>query len=171
MGLFSKSRKEPETSLADLEAEAAAATAAYVPQPPIGGNALFTAYRSKSAFMIDWAASVFLEAGKDPIEHRDGVEHMARIVTFARVYMGLIGLADSHGSKQALATLNAFDRGNLVPVLDIMYPAVIRSIAASSGARGDMEVRQFEYGVETAFENIFAEARAEYLEAVMADEY
>jgi hypothetical protein len=124
------------------------------------------AYQSKSGFMVDWAAGIFREAGKDPIQDRDGVEAMATIAAFGKIQQFLAGYAESSGSTRSLEMLDVFDRGNLLPVLDSMYPAVVRSLAASSGLSRDVEVEAFRGQIETAVEKVFADCREEYLEGV-----
>ncbi len=147
------------------------AAANYEPRKPNTELGPFGAYQSKSQFMVDWAADVFRQAGKDPTIHEPGVADMATIAAFTQILYRLRAGAVNNSDRASAEYLDSFDRGNLLPVLDTLYPAAIRSIAKGAGCRGDMMIDQFVRGFDKTFDEAFARCRAEFVEGVLKGDF
>lgn len=165
MGFLSRRR---EQSALPTPQEAAAG---YLPKTPNAALDPFGSYESKSQFMVDWAADVFRQAGEDPAIHADGVDDMAGIAAFTQIVFRLRAGAVSNGDRRSVEYLDSFDRGDLLPVLDTLYPSAIRSVAKGAGCRDDAMIDHFVRDFDKTFDEVFARCRAEFVEGVLKGDF
>jgi hypothetical protein len=137
----------------------------YEPRTPNGSLGPFGAYESKSQFMVDWAADIFRQADMDPSAHADGIQDVATIAAFTQLLYRMRAGAISNNDRRSVEYLDAFDRGNLLPVLDTLYPAAIRSVAEGAGCRGALMIDRFVQAFDGTFDEVFNECRAEFVGA------
>jgi hypothetical protein len=143
----------------------------YEPRTPSSSLGAFGGYKSKSQFMVDWAGDIFRHAGKDPSANAAGVEDMATIAAFTQLLFRLRAGAVSNHDERSIEYLDAFDRGNLLPVLDTLYPTAIRSIAEGAGCRGALMSDRFVEAFDETFDEVFSECRAEFVEGVLKGDF
>jgi hypothetical protein len=146
-------------------------TTSYEPRRPNASLGPFGAYDFKSQFMIDWAADVFREAGKDPSAHASGVEDMAMIAAFTQIVFRLRSAAVNNNDEKSCQYLDSFDRENLLQVLDTLYPTAIRSIAKGAGCRDGAMVDHFVGDFNGTFDRIFTACRAEFVQGVLKGDF
>ena len=139
-----------------------------VPNPSLG---FFGAYDSKAQFMVDWAADVFRQAGRDPAANAAGVQEMARIAAFTQIVFRLRAGALSNGDKRSVRYLDSFDRSNLLPVLDTMYPTAMRYIAKGAGCSAGPMTDNFISNFGSTFDEIFLNCRGEFVEGVLKGDF
>lgn len=147
------------------------AAAGYLPRTPNAALGPFGGYESKSQFMVDWAADVFRQAGEDPAMHASGVDDMARIAAFTQIVFRLRAGAVNNSDRRSVEYLDSFDRGNLLPVLDTLYPSAIRCMAKGAGCRGDMMIDHYVQSFDGTFDEIFDRCRAEFVEGVLKGDF
>ena len=159
MGFLNR-KKHPEMPPPQTAAEG------YEPRTPNSSLGPFGGYESKSQFMVDWAADIFRQADMDPRAHADGVREMATIAAFTQLLYRMRAGAVSNNDRRSVEYLDAFDRGNLLPVL-----AAIRSIAEGAGCRGTLMIDSFVQGFDGTFDEVFNECRAEFVEGVLKGDF
>ena len=143
----------------------------YEPRTPSGSLGPFGGYESKSQFMVDWAADIFRRAGQDPGAHAAGIEDMATIAAFTQLLYRMRAGAVSNNDQRSVEYLDAFDRANLLPVLDTLYPAAIRSIAEGAGCRDALMIDNFVQAFDRTFDEVFTDCRAEFVEGVLKGDF
>lgn len=138
------------------------------PVPTAFGERLgdFGAYDSKAQFMIDWAASIFREAGQNPSEHLDGIRDMANIACFTQIWFRLRNVADGNGDRRTAAYLDSVDRQALLPVVDTVYPTAIEMSGRSGGMQDGPMMANFKSQMDRTFDDTFRACRAEFIEGV-----
>jgi hypothetical protein len=121
--------------------------------------------------MVDWAADIFRQAGKDPTDHAAGVQEMATIAAFTQILYRLQGGAASNDDRRSLKYLETFDPGNLLPVLDTLYPTAMRYIAKGAGCWGGPMADAFISNFDKTFDEVFLKCRAEFVEGVLKGDF
>jgi hypothetical protein len=121
--------------------------------------------------MVDWAADIFRQAGKDPSAYAAGIESMATIAAFTQILYRLRAGAVSNSDRRSVEYLDDFDRANLLPVLDTLYPTAIRSIAEGAGCRGALMIDRFVQDCDGTFEEVFNGCCAEFVEGVLKGDF
>jgi hypothetical protein len=147
------------------------ATSPYTPKTPNGSLGPFGAYDSTAQFMVDWAADIFRQAGKDPADHAAGVQEMANIAAFTQIVFRLRAGALNNHDKRSIKYLDSFDLQNLLPVLDTLYPTAMRHIAKGAGCASGPETDHFISNFDTTFDQIFVDCRGEFVEGVLKGDF
>lgn len=154
MGIFSRGQNTP---IAGVKPAA----------PPLQpGTSLghFGAYDSKAQFMLDWAASVFREAGRDPASRLPGIHDMANIACYGQIWFPLRSLAD--GSRKSIELLDSLDHSALLASIDTWYPTAIELRGKEQGVRRGLEMSLFASNMGNMFNDHFEKCRAEFVEGV-----
>ncbi|MGH2852662.1 MAG: hypothetical protein ACRDLF_00500 [Solirubrobacteraceae bacterium] len=159
MGLFGEKKKQQVT---------AATIAEITPNPSLGH---FGAYSSKTQFMIDWAADIFRQAGQNPSDQSAGVQEMAKIAAFTQIWFRLRAVAVDKEDKKSIKYLDTFDRSNLLPALDTMYPTVMRYIAKAAGCWPGLVTDNYISNFDNIFDEVFTDCRAEFVEGVLKGDF
>jgi hypothetical protein len=162
---FLNRKKNPEMPPPQTAAEG------YEPKTPNSSLGPFGGYESKSQFMVDWAADIFRQADRDPSANAAGIQDMATIAAFTQLLSRMRAGAISNNDRRSVEYLDAFDRGNLLPVLDTLYPAAIRSIAEGAGCRDALMIDRFVRSFDGTFDEVFNGCRGEFVEGVLKGDF
>lgn len=143
------------------------------PNPPGRPSSLpsFGSYASKAQFMVDWARSIFREAGQEPDAHVVGVQDMANIAAFSQIWFRFRSSAENARDHQLAAYLDALDRQSILSVLDTMYPTALDMMAASNSGSQTAASQAFVDEFDEMFDRAFLECRAEFVGGVRAGDF
>jgi hypothetical protein len=145
--------------------------AEHVPKTPNPSLGHFGAYSSKAQFMVDWAADIFRQTGKNPNHHAAGVQEMANIATFTQIWYRLRAGAASNDDRRSIKYLESFDQGNLLVVLDTMYPTAMQHIAKGAGCWSGPMTNIFISNFDNTFDEVFVSCRTEFVEGVLKGDF
>jgi hypothetical protein len=121
--------------------------------------------------MVDWAADIFRQAGRDPAENVAGVQEMANVAAFTQIVCRLRAVAASNGDRRSLKFLDSFDTANLLSVIDTLYPTAMRHMAKAAGCWAGPMTDAFISNFSDTLDEAFLDCREEFVEGVLKGDF